>query len=302
MLAGDAAACTGAGTVTAGPPAPGIYDWSAEEYHADPVRPWGGSASSSTLRHILGPDGSPARVQWERDHPPVSDAMDEGSVAHRFVLGKGDRVVVVDATDWRTRAAQQARDDARAAGATPVLRKAFARARRMSHAVLRHPTAGPLFDGRHGVPERSVLWIDHVTGAWCRAMLDVFPHLDRPGRQPIGVDLKTTSSDLDDRSLQRTIARYRYDQQAAWYLQGLASLGVVDADLLFVFVQVRPPHEVRVVSLAEWLPAAHDLNRRALQVWDRCRDLDVWPPTWGAGLTHLPVPSWHGQYIPGEDD
>lgn len=283
------------------PPVPGVYDWTAEQYHADPLRPWGGSASSSVLRHILPPDGSPARVRWEAAHPPTSDGMDEGSVAHRFVLGKGDRVFVVDATDWKTKAAQRARDDTRARGEVPVLRKVLARARRMSHAVLRHPTAGPLFDGRHGVPERSVLWVDEVTGAYCRAMLDVFPHLASKGRS-IAVDLKTTSGDLDDRALQRTVAKYRYDQQADWYLRGLASLGLVGADLLFVFVHTRPPHEVRVVSLAEWLPEAHRLNDRALQLWDRCRDLGTWPRSWGDGLTHLAVPSWRGEWFPGEDD
>jgi len=286
-----------------GRPVPGPYDWTAEQYHGDPLRPWGGSASSSVLRHILWPDGSPARVKWEAAHPPTSDAMDEGTVAHRMVLGKGGDVFVVDAPDWRTKAAQQARDAARARGATPVLRKTFAKARRMAHALLRHPDTGPLFDGRHGVPERSVMWVDDVTGAYCRAMLDVFPHLHRTrAGRPFGVDVKKTAAGLDDRSLARTVLTYRLDQQADHYLTGLEALGLEDPDLLFAFVQSRPPHEVRLVSLQDWRDRGRRLNRMALDLWDRCRDLGTWPRSWAHGLTHLAVPPWADDYIPGEDE
>ena len=273
------------------PPALGVHDWTAEEYHADPLRPWGGSVSSTTLRHVLWADGgSPAQVRWEQLHPEHKDAYDCGSVAHRLVLGKGERIHVVDATAWTTKAARDARDAARDDGAVPLLRKDFARARRLMHAVLRHPDAGPLFAPGRGVPERSVLWTDDLTGRYCRAMLDRFPALDGPGR-PLAVDLKTTIS-VRTRDLVRTVVKYGYDQQAAHYLDGLASLGLVDAGFLFVFAEARAPHLVRVVQLSQtWLERGRRRNREALEVLDRCLDLDDWP---GAppGLLTLEPPGW----------
>lgn len=275
----------------AAPPALGIHDWTAEQYHADPLRPWGGSVSSTQLRHVLWEDGgSPAQVRWEAEHPEFKDAYDFGSAAHRMVLGKGDAIRVVDATDWKTKAARAVRDEVRAAGGTPVLRKDFARARRLMHAVLRHPEAGPLFAPGRGVPERSVLWVDELTGRYCRAMLDRFPDPDWPGR-PLAVDLKTTTS-VRTRDLVRTVVKYGYDQQAAHYLDGLATVGLVDAGFVFVFAESRPPHLVRAVQLSPaWLERGRRRNREALDELDRCLDLDDWP---GAppGLLTLEPPPW----------
>jgi hypothetical protein len=272
------------------PVGPGVYDWTAQEYHADPLAGAGGSVSSTVLRHILWPAGSPARVLWERAHPVHKDVFDFGSVAHRLILGKGEQIEVVDAPDWRGKAAQTARDDARAAGLVPILAKDLGRAGQLAHAVLAHADAGPLFEDGRGVSERSVVWTDDITGRWCRAMLDRFPHLDGPGR-PIAVDVKTTSS-VATRALIRTIVDHGYDQQAAWYLDGLASLGMVDAVFVFVFAETQPPHHVRVVTLSQdWVARGRARNRDALDLYDRCADLDDWP---GAppGLLHLEPPRW----------
>ncbi len=277
-------------TLLDAPPALGVHDWTAEEYHQDPLRPWGGSVSSTVLRHIIWPDGSPARVRWDRENPPYSPAMDEGTVAHRLVLGAGGELVVVDADDWRTKAAREARAAARADGGTAVLRKDLERIERLRDAVLTHPDAGPLFADGRGVPERSVLWMDDVTGRYCRAMLDRFPNPDWPGR-PLGVDLKKTTS-VETRALVRAIAKYGYDQQDAWYVDGLASTGLVEAGFVFVFVEASPPHHVRVVQLSdEWRERGRRRNREALDLLDRCLDLDDWP---GAppGLLTLDPPGW----------
>lgn len=272
-------------------PALGVHDWTAEEYHADPLRPWGGSVSSTTLRHILWPDGSPARVQHERRHGTEhTAAMDEGTVAHRMVLRAGGAVHVVDAADWRTNKAKAARDAARAEGRTPILRKQLPPLARLRNVVLRHPQAGPLFAEGRGIPERSVLWVDDLTGRYCRAMLDLFPAPDWPGR-PIAVDLKKTTS-VATRALVNTIVKYGYDQQADHYLTGLASLGIPDVGFVFAFVEAAAPHHVRVVQLSErWLERGRRRNREALDLLDRCLDLDDWP---GApeGLLTLEPPAW----------
>src|SRR5512135_3837265 len=98
---------------------PGIYDLPADVYHADPVPT--GSLSSSGARLLL-PPSTPAHFRWAREHPrPSTPAMDFGRAAHRIVLGVGEDLVEVQADSWRTKAAQQAADEARAAGKTPLL-------------------------------------------------------------------------------------------------------------------------------------------------------------------------------------
>ena len=97
----------------------GVYEIAEDVYHADPVP--GGSLSSSGARKLL-PPSCPARFRHERDHPPASTpSMERGTAAHRLVLGTGAEIVQVDAADWRTKAAQDERDKARADGKVPLL-------------------------------------------------------------------------------------------------------------------------------------------------------------------------------------
>lgn len=264
---------------------PGIYDWPADAYHADPVP--GGSARSTTLRTIL-KAGGPALVEWERLHPRHSDAFDFGGAAHRYVLGKGDDVVEVPCDSWRTNAAKDARRDARRRGARPLLTAEILKAHALADQVLAHEVAGPLF--RSSIPERTAVWDDDETGETCRVMVDAFPNLDLPGR-PVAGDLKTTGS-VEMRKLIRTILDYGYDQQGAWVLDGLASLGVVDAEFWLVFVTKDPPHLVRTVRLPdELLERGRRRNRRALTRWAFCRDTGTWPAL-PPVIDDPDVPSW----------
>ena len=266
---------------------PGVYDWPGDAYHADPVP--GGSARSTTLRTIL-KAGGPALVDHETRHPRHSDAFDYGGAAHRYVLGKGDDVVEVPFDSWRKDAAKDARRAARARGARPLLTAEIVKARGLADAVLEHPVAGLLFGGGVGVTERSVTWLDDDTGETCRIMLDLFPHLDAPG-VPVAGDLKTTTS-VEERKLMRTLLDYGYDQQGAMALDGLASLGVVDAEFWLVFVTKDPPHLVRTWRMpSELLERGRRRNRRALDRWAYCREFGVWPGL-PPEVEDPDVPSW----------
>ena len=103
---------------------PGIYAGIDETvYHADSdlAPELGRSLSQSGAKTLL---ASPARFAWERDHGrPPKDAYDLGTLVHALVLrSRDDRIRVVDARDWKTKRAQEARDEARAGGMVPVLR------------------------------------------------------------------------------------------------------------------------------------------------------------------------------------
>lgn len=273
---------------------PGVFDWPGEAYHADPVP--GGSARSTMLRTILRA-GGPAVVEHERLFPRHSAAFDWGGAAHRLVLGVGDDIDEVPFDSWRKADAKALRRIARENGRRPLLSHQLARARELADVVLAHPVAGPLF--RHATdPERTVVWVDDVTGEACRAMVDGMPAESFRGA-PTAVDLKTTTEVELDR-ITRTVLKYGYHAQAAHILDGLATVGLGDADFVLVLVTKTAPYLVRVVRIPhELLAAGRRRNRRALDLWAWCRERNDWPGI-PPGIEDLPVSPW--QLRDEEDD
>ncbi|NIP90266.1 MAG: hypothetical protein GWN84_06210, partial [Gammaproteobacteria bacterium] len=98
-----------------------------------------------------------------------------GSLIHRLFLGAGPELCIVDAGDWRTKAAKEARNEAREAGQIPVLRHKLDEAERTAGKLRQKYNAMEL-----GLPldkaetECVITWrADTVHGPiWCRARLD----------------------------------------------------------------------------------------------------------------------------------
>jgi len=267
---------------------PGVYDLPPEEYHRDPVE--GGSLTSTGARRLI--SACPARYRYELENPPEpTDAMDIGSAAHRLVLGAGAELEVIDAPDWRTRSARERRDEARAAGRIPILAADYETARAMAEVVADHPIAGAALR-RQGAPEQTLVWRDRPTGVWCRAMVDYLPTPQR-GRRLVLVDYKTCS-DASTAAIRASVARYRYHQQAAWYLTGVRELGLSeDPALIFVFQERSAPHLVHVVEIdPDDLLLGEALNRRALEIYRDCREAGVWPGHADHDITLISLPGW----------
>ena len=268
---------------------PGLYDGIPDaDYHADPIP--GGSLSSTGARLLL-PPSCPAKYRWQLDHPtPTSrPEFDLGKTVHRLALGAGADITVIDAPDWRTRTAREQRDEAWAAGRTPVLAADYDRARAMVSALRQHPLAGALLDPSTGRPEVTAAWIDADTGVWLRARYDWLR--DQTDGRPIIVDLKTCIS-ADMATLQRAIHTHGYHQQAAWYLDGASVLGIDAPRFVFVFVEKDPPYLIRVVQLdpvAERIGRAR--NREAVGIYAECVRTGVWPG-YGDDIPLIPLPAW----------
>lgn len=254
---------------------PGVYDMTADEYHADPVP--GGSLSSSGARKLL-PPSCPALFRYDLDHGEKHRrTFDFGHAAHGLVLGSGPELVVVDAPDWRTKAARQQRDEAYENGAVPLLADEYVQVVEMAAALREHPIASVLLDPDGGRPEQSLFWVDGPTGVKRRARLDWLPE-QGDGRM-IVADYKTTKSAAPD-DIERAISSYGYHQQAAWYLDGLVTLDLADVTAAFVFIfqEKEPPY---LVTVAEpdlmALRIGDALNRRAIDIYAKCRADDAWP-------------------------
>jgi hypothetical protein len=249
------------------------------DYHADTT-----SLSSTGARKIL---ECPARFRWERDNPPEpKPAFDFGHLVHRLVLGEGSVIQIVEATDWRGKAAQAERDAARAAGAVPALRSEYDAAVAMREAVMAHPTAAALF--AEGVAELSGYWQDEPTDIGLRFRPDWLTTLD--GR-PICVDLKTTIN-ADPAEFARSVVKWGYMSQADWYLQGLAAHAINDAAFYFVCIEKTAPYPVSVIELdTDALAEGAHRNRRAIDLFDHCSRTGIWP-AYGTGIHTVSLPPW----------
>lgn len=259
-----------------------------DDYHADSE-----SISSTGLRKLL-PPSCPAQFKWDRDNPPAArQEFDFGHAAHQAVLGDGPETAVLDFDNYLTKAAKAARDEARQAGAVPLLRHEHAQVRAMAEAIRQHPIAGPLFAPGTGVAERSIFWTDPATGIRCRVRPDWIKQL--PGLC-LCVDYKTTADASPD-GVAKAVQNYGYHQQDALYLDGIEAAGLAPdgSRFLFVFQQKTAPYLITVRELDE---PTRDIgrarNERALRIYAECIARGEWPD-WTGPVTDIPeisLPPW----------
>jgi hypothetical protein len=252
----------------------GVYDMPEDVYHADPVP--GGSLSSSGARKLL-PPSCPARFRYEQDHPVHKDVFDFGTAAHKLVLGTGKPLAVLDAEDWRSKAAREWREGVRAEGSVPLLTAEHQQVQDMAAAIRAHPLASALLCRGDVATEQSYFWPDPEYGIWRRARLDSFRQGGGSGRLII-TDYKTTAS-ADPASFAKSVANFGYHQQAMWYLEAVkACLDAFNPAFLFVAQEKAAPYLVTVCELdSAALRAGAELNRRAMEVYRDCTEADAWP-------------------------
>lgn len=269
---------------------PGVYPELDEAgYHADPVP--AGSLSSGGARTLIEP-GGPAKYDYARRHPRTTSTkpFDLGHAVHTETLGVGAPLAVVDAADWRTKAAREAKTAAYAAGQTPILADDYQRVKVMADAVRAHELAGPLITAE-GDTEQSLFWVDDKTGVWCRARHDKATR-NRTGRLLI-IDLKTCENAYEG-AFGKSVAAYGYHQQDAWYRDAATALGLDDDPaFLFIAVEKAAPHLVNVIQLdPEALDVGRRRNRAALDLYADCTRTGRWPG-YTTGIATVALPAYY---------
>lgn len=258
------------------------------------------SVSSTGLRVIF--HDSPAHY-WassplnpERIDREDTSALTLGRAAHHLLLGEADFArhfaVRPERWDsWRSRDAQAWRAEQAAAGRTPLLPVHIAAITGMAKALAAHPLvrAGILSGGI----EQSLFWSDPETGIWQKSRPDAMP-----GASGDFADLKTCVS-VKTEALERTIAEYGYQMQAALLADGaLAVTAAAMASFTLVFVEKTPPHCVRIVTLKDAdLDRGRKQNRAALTLFARCLKENRWPGPGRHDAEYLGIPSWHAKKI-----
>jgi len=279
---------------------PGLYpDVPEADYHADPVvTP---SLSSSILKTLV--SRSP-RHAWY-DHPRLntaiadepekpSRAMNIGTAAHKLILGRGRDIVEIAADDFRSKAAQQARDAALAAGHVPVLATDMASVKQLAEAAregIDGTELAGVFD--EGLAEVTAVCRDPF-GNWRRIRVDWLPAASMRGGHILAVDVKTTGSSAAPEDWQRTAFDMGYDIQAAFYSQVLTAVlpDVRSVTFKFLTIEQAPPFGV---SVHEFSGQAHfeavELVELGSRMWATCMQRGVWPG-YTTETTHMDPPKW----------
>jgi len=252
----------------------GIHTIPANQYHQDPAD--GASLSNSLIKVLLNQSPAHARLKHPKLNPDLEQSeeskFDIGKAAHAALLEGIDNVRVIEADDWRTKDAKQQRDEARASGKIPLLRRHFTELSIMVETARRFIATNPILSKAFasGQPEQTMLWKEG--NVWCRAMIDWLAD----DRRTI-VDYKTTSASCPDDFIRSSMTAFGYDTQEAFYKRGMASLRH-QADFFFLVQEDSAPFACYIVQCAESMRemAAHKVER-AIALWEACLIADQWP-------------------------
>jgi len=275
------------------------YDIPAATYHADPCpEP---SLSSGLARVILARSIEHAAME----HPRIggikresTPAMGLGSIVHGELAGEQSDYVLGNWDNYRSKDAQAWRDGVVATGKTPVLERDVEAARPVVTAIRTKAGAGisnDPFDAR-GNNEVTAIWKEGEV--YCRARYDRL--LVDPNGYADLWDWKTTQ-DISPRAIERTIVKFGYHIQAAFYLRGLVACLPAyrrRVSFNFVFVETEPPYAVRRVVLSPAFLAIGDKAcRDAINQWQSAIKRNAWTVT-HADTLELEPPA----YLEGDDE
>jgi hypothetical protein len=268
-----------------------ISGLAAVDYHALPAL----SASGAWLLA----EECAAKFLWRSPwnplyEPEAKSEFDIGVAAHLAVLEpqcQADRLVLIEAGDYRSSRAREARDAARAAGKVPLLPYQHDIVRAVAGSIRAHPIAAAAFVD--GEAEVTLSWDDPETGIPCKTRPDFLP-----AHRRWLVDLKTAQS-ANPRVWREQAYRLGYHARAAWYLDGAATVfGHRPEEYWFVIVEKEPPHLVSVVGFEEdALAWGRIANRKACRHFARSAAAHDWPGYLTPGEDHdrafrIGLPPW----------
>ena len=229
----------------------------------------------------------PNRVPQE---PTAAMAIGSAVHAHVLELDQWDAqyVVAPAGIDRRTKVGKAEWDVFQTAigTRTVISREDADLVMRIGRSVLSHPAAAYLL-GLPGKAETTHMWVDEISGLQCKCRPDWL--LDDGS---MIVDLKTTE-DASPKAFQQSIAKWRYQVQASWYLDGLEhATGKRPEQFVFIAVEKKPPFVCAVyVADAQMIEIGRETARRDLDKLNVCKAADYWPG-YSDGIEQINLPPW----------
>lgn len=263
----------------------GFHVMSAEQYHADPAPQ--ASLSNSVAKILLGESPRKAAFSHPRLNPkyrPDTDSkFDLGTCSHAVLLeNDASKIAIVEADDWRTKAAKEQRDAARAIGKTPLLSRHYDDVRRMVDAALAFLANS----------EISEYWFDsepELTGVWQEGDIWLRCRFDKITKDRRVIQDYKSTTDVSPDGFGRQITRMGYHIQDAFYRRGARALGARAPEFVFVAQSVEPPHECTLHGCDPALRELADAEvERAIGIWRQCMKAKEWPSY--SGRIHWAMP------------
>ena len=269
-----------------------------DQYVADSFHAFQPALSSSAAHVLL--EESPLHA-WSRNprlnphhEKEESGKFDIGSACHAILLeGDFKRIAVVKATDWRTKAAQETRDEARKAGMIPVLVEQMTAIEDMvavAQEAISKSELADMFKPDGGDSEVTILWEDQ--GIACKSRPD---RLSKDRR--IIADFKTTGASAEPTAwVKGPMIGNGADLQAALGLRGLKAIGggllLHEPQFVFIVQEVSPPYAVSFVGFGEQFKLYADVRiDRAIKLWGKCLKSDKWPG-YPSRIAWMAPPAW----------
>ena len=255
---------------------PGVHTMSMMAYQADPAP---SPSMSASIAHAL-VSQSP-RHAWTA-HPRLnpnhqseeSDKFDLGSCSHAVLLEGEEMIVAVEADDWRTKAAKEARDLARSEGKIPVLARKMPDIRAMANEarIAMLELQGMPLSFTEGDAERVLIWQEG--DSWCRTRPD-WISTDRK----LIINYKTTDGSAEPGAwIRNQMTKMGFDVAALHELRGNAATGgAKNAQFIFLAQENYPPFECSFVGMSNaMLEIAQRKWDFALALWQRCMATGKW--------------------------
>lgn len=251
----------------------GIYEIPFDQYLADPCAT--PSLSSSVALAIV--KESPKHA-WHK-HPRLGkaprddDAISEhGTVAHDLLLSGEGKIVVLEFDDYRTKKAQEARDEARAAGRTPILARRFESVEEQVSEARRFIEASEIReDFAGGESELTMVWEEE--GAMLRIRPDRWNH-----KRGACIHYKTTDGSVNPEEFIRlTMRRLEYGFTLGFYHRGCQHFYVGSRQIILAQEQ-NAPYACALISLTPAKLAVESARvSRAVATWKTCMRNNAWP-------------------------
>jgi len=198
----------------------------------------------------------------------------------------GDRVVAKAFDNYKTKAAQEWRDEMLAKGAIIATQAEIDHAMKAADAVRGHKVAGEILDGCRF----QVGAVAEIHGIPAKCLIDIEPAFESEWGETL-VDYKTTSFGLED--VTSAISKFGYHIQAAFYrsLKNTADKERYCEDFAFIFQDVNTL-EVRVVKLsADAMNLGVRYVRKAVQEFARCAERGI-GSRYAETVTEVGVQGW----------
>ncbi len=243
-------------------------------------------ASASRIKAIL---RSPAHLRYSMENDsPSSDALVFGEAVHTAILEPQkfkDGYAMAPDVDRRTkdgRAAWQMFIDANP-DKKVMTEDQYLAITGIAKSIGMHQMAHELISTRTET-EVSLLWSQ--LGIDCKARIDAYSLEHRAV-----IDLKTTT-DASPEEFARSVAKFKYHVQAAWYIDAMRAAGFDVETMIFIAVEKTGPYGVACYELDD---AAVEEGRiqiaKALPILSNCMLTNDWPG-YDHGVQTLALPRW----------